>query len=86
MKKIIVIVLLTLTGCAQLQHGQIQPVVSKMSRDKGEYYFTSCSGAVEDWNSCYQKARTTCSGGYATLSTIDNNRGTQRELTFQCKK
>lgn len=75
-----------LTGCENLMHGQTQPVISKLSRDKGEYYFTTCSGAVEDWASCYDKASRTCDKNYVVLNRVDNFKGTQRELTFQCKK
>ena len=77
---------LGLVGCAQLQHGQEQPVISKLSRDKGEYFFTSCAGAVEGWSDCMNKAARTCNGKYDVMSREDNNRGTKRELTFQCKK
>jgi len=86
MKKILLVSLLAFVGCAQLQHGQEQPVLRKMSKDKGEYYFTTCAGAVEDWASCYDKASRTCNKNYVVLSKEDNNRGTKRELTFQCKK
>ena len=86
MKKTILVALLSLVGCAQLQHGQEQPVISKLSKEKGEYYFTTCAGAVEGWSDCYQKAQRTCPTGYIKLSTADNSRGTQRDLTFQCKK
>ena len=86
MKKLISLTVLMLTGCAQLQHGQEQPVISKLSKDKGEYYFTTCAGAVETWGTCYDKAKRTCPAGYSVLSTVDNNKGTQRDLAFQCKK
>ena len=86
MKKTLLFSLLALAGCAQLLHGQEQPVVSKMSRDKGEYFFTTCAGAAEGWSDCYSKAHRTCTAGYTVLTTFDNNKGTQRDLTFQCKK
>lgn len=86
MKKLIGLLVLGLVGCAQLQRGQEQPVLSKFSKDKGEYYFTTCAGAVEDWSSCYDKASRTCNKNYVVLSKEDNNRGTKRDLTFQCKK
>jgi len=82
MKKVLAIALIILSGCAELEHGQTQPV-KLVGNNK---YFTTCAGAVEDWSSCYQKARETCPSGYITISTADNNRGTQRDLTFQCKK
>ena len=86
MKYLLATLILTLTGCAQLQHGQEQPVISKFSKEKGEYFFTTCGGAVEEWNTCYQKAHRTCASGYSIVSKYDNNKGTQRELTFQCNK
>ncbi len=86
MKKILGIALLTLVGCAQLQHGQEQPVIRNISKEKGEYYFTTCAGAAEGWSDCYQKALRTCANGYKTLSTVDDSKGTRRDLTFQCKK
>jgi hypothetical protein len=71
---------LALPGCAQLMHGEQQPVVPK---GNGEYY-TSCSGAVEDWNSCHVKARKACAGEYATIKKNESAVGGRRELTFQC--
>lgn len=72
-----------LSACQQLQHGQMQPV--KLISTKG-VYFTTCAGAVEDWPSCYDKASATCNGKYDVISREDNNRGTKRDLTFQCKQ
>ena len=84
MNKLLLVVLVVLSGCAQLQHGAIQPVVTKDA--KNGIYFTTCGGAVEDWPSCYDKASATCNGKYDLITREDNNRGTKRELTFQCKK
>lgn len=84
MKKSVFIGVALLVGCAQLQNGQIQPVVLKNAKEST--YYTSCAGAVEDWSSCYDKAARTCNKGYMVLSKEDNNRGTQRDFTFQCKK
>ena len=86
MKKFLCFLLLSLVSCAQLQHGQEQPVLRKLSKDKGEYYVTTCAGAVEDWPSCYKKASRTCNKNYVVLNKEDNNLGTKREITFQCKK
>ena len=84
MKKTLLISLLVLAGCAQLQHGQEQPVTQKSAKES--IYLTTCAGSVEDWPSCYDKASRTCNKNYVILSKEDNNRGTKRELTFQCKK
>jgi hypothetical protein len=86
MKSFLLVIYLFIGACAQLQRGQEQPVISKLSKEKGEYYFTTCGGAVEGWSDCFQKAQRTCPAGYIKLSTADNSRGTQRDLTFQCKK
>jgi len=71
------------SGCQQLMHGAIQPV--KQISTNG-VYFTTCAGAAEGWNDCYDKASATCGGKYDVLSKIDNNKGTQKDFTFQCKK
>jgi len=84
MDKLLLVFVVFLSGCAQLQHGAIQPVVLKDA--KNSIYFTTCGGAVEDWASCYDKASTSCNGKYDVIRKGDNSRGTQRDLTFQCKK
>lgn len=79
---IIILLLCLLAGCAQLQRGEIQLVEAL---DDGAY-FTSCSGAVEDWFSCVRKARQTCdNGSYETLKKIEDANGGRRELTFKCR-
>jgi hypothetical protein len=84
MNKLLLIVFVALlSACQNLMHGAIQPV--KQISAKG-VYMTTCAGAVEDWPSCYDKASATCNGKYDVVNKVDNNRGTQRELTFQCKK
>jgi len=83
MNKLLVVAVL-LSGCAQLQHGATQPVVLKDA--KNGIYFTTCSGAVEDWGSCHEKARNTCVNGYEVAKSIESPVGGRRELTFQCKK
>ena len=84
MNKLLLVVLVFLSGCAQLQHGAIQPVVTKDAKNR--IYFTTCGGAVEDWPSCYDKASAACNGKYEVIRKGDNSRGTQRDITFQCKK
>ena len=83
MKRFSVLVLLALTGCAQLQKGQMQPVLAKDL--KQNIWMTNCGGAAETWGSCYDKAKDTCKNGYTVISRIENSTGTKRELTFQCK-
>ena len=75
-------VVLILSGCAQLMHGQLQPVTVKDAKNK--IMFTTCSGAAEDWYSCNQKAERTCEKGYYVLEKFENAIGGRRELTFKC--
>lgn len=81
-KLFVIAVFFVLSACKQLQHGQIQKV-DLIGNNK---YFTTCSGAVEDWASCFDKASGACNGKYDVITKEDNNRGTYRALTFQCKK
>ena len=74
--------LVLLSGCAQLTQGQTQPVIVKDAKNK--IMFTTCSGAVEDWASCYKKARATCANGYKTIEQTDNANGGFRNFTFKC--
>ena len=74
--------LLTLTGCAQLMKGQEQPVITKNAKDS--VYYTTCTGAVENWGSCYNKAARTCEKGYAILEKTENANGGFRTMTFKC--
>lgn len=85
MNKVIYVVLLLLVGCAQLKGGQLQSVVTKDF--KNHIYYTTCSGAVEGWGSCHDKARAKCTGDYITIEKFETpSMGVRRELTFQCKK
>jgi hypothetical protein len=74
---------LLLVACTQLMQGQQQPV--KLIDSKNNTYFTSCSGAVEDWGSCAQKAKQTCPNGYNVIKRYESAVGGKRELTFECK-
>ncbi len=82
MKIFLTLLIFTLSSCAQLMNGQIQPVVKK----KENLYFTTCSGAVEDMASCNRKAMGTCVNGYNTLEKFEDTNGPIRSLTFECKK
>jgi len=72
-------------GCAQLQRGQLQPV--KAVDPNTGVYETTCSGAVEDWGSCYNKGKATCPKGFISLSKSEkpDAGGVSREFMFQCK-
>ena len=83
MKQVAVVILaLLLSNCAQVMKGQQQPVT--VIDAKHGTYLTTCSGAVEDWASCNDKARQTCKGAYETLNKLENPVGGRRELTFRC--
>ena len=81
MRASLMITLLLLAGCAQLMKGQQQPVVQ---RGPG-LYFTTCSGTVEDWGTCYSKAKETCPNGYEVTSKVEGSVGGKREMEFLCK-
>jgi len=76
------VILALLAGCAQLMHGQEQPVITK--NPKENIYYTTCSGTVEHWVNCYNKASRTCSKGYSTIDKTDNANGGIRNMTFKC--
>lgn len=82
MKYVFLIILLQLSACAQLMKTAEQPV--KPYRDANTYR-TTCSGAVEHWGSCNQKANRTCSKGYLIVEKITDSNGVHRELIFSCK-
>lgn len=84
MKYLLIAIGIILTACAQLQNGAVQPVVLKNAKEN--IYYTSCSGAVEVWGNCYDKARSTCDKGYEVLLKKEEANGGRREITFQCKK
>jgi hypothetical protein len=72
------------SACAQLMNGQMQPV--KLIDAKKNIYMTTCSGAVEDWGSCGNKAKDTCENGYEVINRLENPVAGRRELFFACKK
>jgi hypothetical protein len=84
MKNLIILSMIFFGGCAQLINGQQQPVVTKNFKER--IYFTTCSGAVEDWSSCNKKAQITCKQIYEVINRIESPVGGRRELTFQCGK
>lgn len=84
MKTNILILMVLLSACTALNNPQnaIQPVVYKNLKEK--IFFTSCSGAVEEWNDCKVKANRTCEKGYTIINRKEDPVGGRRELTFQC--
>jgi len=84
MKYLIVVILLSLSACAQLKKGEMQPV--KRIDAKEPIYFTTCSGSVEYWGSCNDKARDTCKGAYEVVNKLESPVGGRRELTFRCNQ
>ena len=49
-------------------------------------YFTTCSGAVEDFGTCNRKAMAKCPNGYSVMDKYQDSNGAIRSLTFQCNK
>lgn len=76
----LVVFALILTGCAQLLKGQEQPVITK----KDGVYYTTCSGVVESFGTCNNKALVTCPKGYSVVEKFQDANGVIRSLTFKC--
>jgi len=86
MKLLALLLTLPLTGCYALANPQ-GAAQSVLTLDlKGQTYKTTCSGAVEDWPNCYDRAQKTCPNGYDLKERNVNPMGGKRELVFQCKK
>jgi len=81
MKKLIYLCLFLLTACSSLQNFQEQPVVTLSNNA----YKTTCNGIAEGWDSCFRKAKRTCSNGYNVLDRMQTNDFAHRELSFGCK-
>ncbi len=77
-----VLITFILGGCTQLMNGQQQPVRLL----KTNLYSTTCSGAVETWANCNQKALKACESKYDVLEKNESIIGGRREITFQCNK
>ena len=84
MKLLLTLLLVSLSGCAQLMNGQMQPVLK--SHIYKNAYFTTCGGAVENWGSCNDKAQSTCAKGYVILEKNADSTGVKREIHFECRK
>lgn len=75
--------IVNLSACAQLMKGVEQPVMQY--RDSNTFR-TTCSGTVEHWGSCNDKANRTCGKGYNVIEKIVDSNGAHRELIFSCKE
>jgi hypothetical protein len=82
MNYLILVITVSLLGCAQLIQGQMQPVKPLGNN----LYVTNCGGAAETWGTCNEKAMQTCENGYNVVSKFENSTGISRELKFECKK
>lgn len=69
-----------LTACESLSNFQEQPVES-LSENQ---YKTTCHGISEGWDSCFRKAKRTCSNGYFLIEKKQLNDVVHREVTFKC--
>lgn len=83
MKSLFIVLMISLTACSQLVSGEVQPVIVKDA--KQQIMFTTCSGSVEEWGSCNNKARKSCASGYEVIEKVESAVGGKRELTFRCK-
>ena len=84
MKLLIVSLLLVLSGCARLEHGDQQAVIVKDANK--QIMLTTCSNVAEDWGTCYSKALKTCPNDYLILEKTENANWRDRTMTFQCKQ
>ena len=86
MKLFVALLALFLAGCYALSNpqGAAQPV--SVVDYKQKIMKTTCSGAVEDWPNCFEKAQKSCPNGYDLIERSVNPMGGKRELIFQCKK
>lgn len=84
MKPLLILIVLSIQGCSTLSNpdGALQPVVYKNLKEK--IYSTTCSGAVEEWGSCFYKAKKTCTNSYSIISRNEEVMGGKRELVFKC--
>jgi hypothetical protein len=81
MKNLMIISMVLLSACSSLQNFQEQPVVALTNNS----YKTTCNGVAEGWDSCFRKAKRTCSNGYNILHKVQANDFVHRELSFSCK-
>ena len=62
---------------------QEQPV--NLIDSKANIYITTCSGTVETFGTCHQKAQKTCDKDYKLIEQKSDSSGVYREIKFQCK-
>lgn len=63
--------------------GDEQPVIQ--FRD-AKTFKTTCNGVAEGWDSCFRKAKRTCSNGYEVIEKAGDTNGVMREIIFTCKQ
>ena len=73
-----------LSGCAQLTNsgGYVSPVLIVDAKQK--IYSNVCSGTVEDWGNCHERASRNCPNGYEIIKKTETPVGAKRELIFKC--
>lgn len=83
MYKFLILALFSLTGCAQLMHGD-ETIDIRMVNGKENIWSANCSGAVNNWPDCNAAASRKCPTGYAMIKKNESPIGGKRELIFQC--
>ena len=77
-----IVLLLTMTGCAQLMHGQFPEPVEINA--KLHLMSVDCSGPANDWTTCHAAAGNSCEHGYSVADRHESSNG-GRVLDYQCK-
>jgi hypothetical protein len=72
---------LLMCSCQSLMNPQEQSIVKL----KDNVYKTTCSGTVENWGQCFNKAKRTCQTGYTDIERLADGSGVHRSFTFSCK-
>jgi len=81
MKYVLILFSVILSSCSSLTSYQEQPVI-----ELSDYTFkTTCNGMAEAFDSCYRKAKRTCSNGYDVIEKIQLKDFIHREITFKCE-
>ena len=85
MKLFIIMLPIVLSSCSALSNPQGSLQSARLIDLKSHTYKVTCSGAVEDWSNCYDRATKTCTNGYELKERNESPVGGKRELVFQCK-